>query len=66
MMALSTNPARGQELAARADFLTDNLPGLKVILLGISNGCTICSGAMPLLEDNEQVLQHPAGASGME
>ena len=61
MMAMSTNPARGQELAARTAFLTDNLPDLKVILLGISNGCTICSGAMPLLEDNEQVYSIQLG-----
>ena len=61
MMALSTNPARGHELAARTAFLTDNLPDLKVILLGISNGCTICSGAMPLLEDNEQVYSIQLG-----
>jgi hypothetical protein len=61
MMAMSTNPARAEELAARTSFLTDNLPGLKVILLGISNGCTICSGAMPLLEDNEQVFSIQLG-----
>jgi hypothetical protein len=61
MMAMSTNPARGQELAARTAFLTDNLPELKVILLGISNGCTICSGAMPLLADNEQVYSIQLG-----
>jgi hypothetical protein len=61
MMALSTNPARAEELAARTAFLTDNLPGLKVILLGISNGCTICSGAMPLLADNERVYSIQLG-----
>ncbi|HAS05000.1 MAG TPA: hypothetical protein DCR71_04530, partial [Dehalococcoidia bacterium] len=61
MMAMSTNPARGHELAARAEFLTDNLPDLKIILLGISNGCTICSGAMPLLIDNEQVYSIQLG-----
>ncbi len=61
MMALSTNPARGQELAARTNFLTDNLPDLEVILLGISNGCTICSGAMPILEENERVYSIQLG-----
>lgn len=61
MMAMSTNPARAEELAARTAFLTDNLPDLKVILLGISNGCTICSGAMPLLEDNGQVYSIQLG-----
>jgi len=61
MMALNTNPSGGQELAARTQFLTDNLPRLKVILLGISNGCTICSGAMPLLADNEQVYSIQLG-----
>jgi hypothetical protein len=61
MMALSTNPARAQELAARTAFLTDNLPDLKVILLGISNGCTICSGAMPLLAENKQVYSIQLG-----
>ncbi len=61
MMAMSTNPARGEELAARTTFLTDNLPDLKVILLGISNGCTICSGAMPLLADNEHVYSIQLG-----
>ncbi len=61
MMAMSTNPARAEELAARTAFLTDNLPHLKVILLGISNGCTICSGAMPLLADNEQVYSIQLG-----
>ncbi len=61
MMALSAYPARAQELAARTEFLTNNLPDLKVILLGISNGCTICSGAMPILEDNEQVYSIQLG-----
>jgi hypothetical protein len=61
MMAMSTNPTRAQELAARTNFLTDNLPDLKVILLGISNGCTICSGAMPILAENEQVYSIQLG-----
>jgi hypothetical protein len=61
MMALSTNPSRGYELASRTQFLTDSLPHLKVILLGISNGCTICSGAMPLLAENEQVYSIQLG-----
>ncbi len=61
MMALGTNPTRAQELAARTTFLTNNLPDLKVILLGISNGCTICSGAMALLAENERVYSIQLG-----
>lgn len=61
MMAFGTYPQRAQELAARTEFLTDHLPDLKVILLGISNGCTICSGAMPILKENGQVYSIQLG-----
>jgi hypothetical protein len=46
---------KGEELAARVDFLTRHLPGLHVILTGESNGAAVADEAMRLLVENPQV-----------
>ncbi len=61
MMAMGTYPAKSNELAARAGFITRHIPEIKVILLGISNGCTICVDAMRDLEDNNRVFSIQLG-----
>ncbi|MFA5628865.1 MAG: hypothetical protein WC958_01165 [Dehalococcoidales bacterium] len=61
MMMVGANPIRAHELAAKASFLTDHNPDLKIVLLGISNGCTVCSGAMPLLAENKRVYSIQLG-----
>ena len=43
------------ELAAEINFMTDNLPQLKVILTGESTGCVLCDSAWKLLKNNNQV-----------
>ncbi|MDD4873929.1 MAG: hypothetical protein PHE15_03005, partial [Dehalococcoidales bacterium] len=61
MMAMGTYSSKSGELAARAEFLTKNMPGIKVILLGISNGCTICVDAMKKLENDGQIYSIQMG-----
>ncbi len=53
--------SRSDELASRVSFLTGNLPGLKVLLLGESNGATIVDETMEKLESNNQVYAIETG-----
>jgi hypothetical protein len=46
---------KAQELAARVEFLTRNLPNLHAILTGESNGAAVADEAMRLLIDNPRV-----------
>lgn len=48
-------------LAARVSFLTDQLPEIKVILTGESNGTVICDEVMKILRDNPQVFSVQTG-----
>ncbi len=61
LFAFGLYPSKVNDLAARVDFLTRHLPELKVILNGESNGCTLCSEAMHLLEGNAQVYSIELG-----
>jgi hypothetical protein len=58
---LNLQPAKAKELAARVSFLTDNLPGIRVILTGESNGATIADDTLRLLEDNPRVFAVETG-----
>jgi hypothetical protein len=58
---LNVQPAKAQELAARVSFLTDNIPGIRVILTGESNGATTADDAMRLLKDNSRVFAIETG-----
>jgi hypothetical protein len=55
MLAPGLYPSKASDLAARVDFLTRHIPGIRIILTGESNGCTICDSAMHILKDNTQV-----------
>ncbi|MFC1913004.1 hypothetical protein ACFLX7_02270 [Chloroflexota bacterium] len=48
-------------LVSRVEFLTDNIPDLRVIITGESNGAVIAGGAMNILEDNRQVYSIQTG-----
>jgi hypothetical protein len=61
MLAPGLYPSKARDLAWRVDFLTRHIPDIKVILTGESNGCTICSSAMHILEDNPQVYSIQLG-----
>ncbi len=50
-----------QNLVSRVEFLTDNIPDLRVIITGESNGAVIVDGAMNSLEDNPQVYSIQTG-----
>ncbi len=52
MMAANLYPAKAEDLAARADFLTRHIEGISVIFTAESNGTTICSSAFDILKDN--------------
>ena len=58
---LNVQPAKAEELAARVNFLTDNIPGIRVILTGESNGATIADDTLRLLEDNPRVFAIETG-----
>jgi len=52
---------KARVLAARINFLTEQLPGLKVILTGESNGTVICDEVMKILHDNKRVFSIQTG-----
>ncbi|MCJ7763856.1 MAG: hypothetical protein MUO90_01690 [Dehalococcoidales bacterium] len=61
MLALGLYPSKARDLASRVEFLTRQIPGIRVILTGESNGCTICNSAMHILKDNTQVYSIQLG-----
>jgi hypothetical protein len=61
MLAPGLYPSKAEDLAARTKFLTNHIPGIKIILAGISNGCTVCEGAIRILKDNQQVYSVQLG-----
>ncbi|MDD5604323.1 MAG: hypothetical protein RBR99_00400 [Dehalococcoidales bacterium] len=54
-------PAKAAELANRVSFLTRNLPNLKVLLTGESNGATIVEETFRRLKDNPRVFAIQTG-----
>jgi len=55
MVAAGIYPSKADDLAARVEFLTSHIPGLKVVLIGVSNGTLPCDGVMDMLADNPDV-----------
>jgi hypothetical protein len=60
--AVTDYPSKAKELAYRMEFLTDHLPGLRVIVAGESNGTVISDSAMKILRDNPSVYSIQTGA----
>ena len=58
---MGVQPQKAAELAARVEFLTDNLPSLRVIITGESNGATIAEDAFRLLEGKDRVFAIETG-----
>jgi hypothetical protein len=54
-------PNRSKDLAWRVEFLTHNIPGLKVIVAGESTGTVISDKTMRLLKDDSQVYSIQTG-----
>lgn len=54
-------PSKAKDLAARVEFLTDNIPDLRVIIAGESNGTVISDSAMSMLQDNPRVYSIQTG-----
>lgn len=52
---------KAQELAARIEFLLNNIPGVQLILLGESNGASICEYAFRILSDSDRVYTIQTG-----
>ncbi|MFC1907801.1 hypothetical protein ACFLWT_00135 [Chloroflexota bacterium] len=52
---------KAKALAQRIEFLTDNIPNLKVVIAGESNGTVICDTTMEVLADNPQVYSIQTG-----
>ncbi|MBI2860546.1 MAG: hypothetical protein HYX91_03445 [Chloroflexi bacterium] len=59
--AMTFYPNKGEYLARRVEFLTRNIPDLKVIVAGESVGTIISDKAMDLLRDNAQVYSIQTG-----
>ena len=61
MLAADIFPSKAKDLAARVAFLTENIPGIKVVLVGVSNGTLVCAGAMKILNSNSNVFSIQMG-----
>ena len=61
MLAFGLYPPKPKDLAARVAFLTNNIPDIKIILAGVSNGTLICDGVMKILKDNPRVYSMQIG-----
>jgi hypothetical protein len=61
LLAAGFYPTKSEDLAARVKFLTDHIPGIKVILAGLSNGTLICDGVMKILKDNRRLFSIQMG-----
>jgi hypothetical protein len=61
MAIVGLYPSKGQELAARIDFLTNHLDELQVVVAGESNGAIICDEVMDILRDSERVYSIQTG-----
>lgn len=55
-------PLKGKDLARRVEFLTANVPNLRVIIAGESNGSVIVDSAMNILHDNPRVYSIQTGS----
>ena len=53
--------SKAKDLAGRVEFLTNHIPGLRVILTGESSGTVICDSVMNIVEDNPQVYSIQTG-----
>lgn len=54
-------PSKAKDLAYRVEFLTNNIPDLKVIVTGESDGSIISDSVMYQLQDNPQVYSIQTG-----
>jgi hypothetical protein len=61
MAVIGLYSLKAKALASRINFLTEHIPGLRVILTGESNGTIICDEAMKLLKDNPRVFSIQTG-----
>jgi len=58
---LTHYPSKAKELAAKIDFLTNNISDLKVIVTGQSNGAAFAGEVIRRLEDNPEVYSIQVG-----
>ena len=63
MVALDLYPTKIKDLATRIEFLTNHIPGIRIILVGESNGATICESTMHIIKGNTQVYSIEIGPS---
>jgi hypothetical protein len=61
MLAANIFPSKEKDLAARVAFLTENVSGIKIVLVGISNGTLVCAGVMEILNSNPNVFSIQMG-----
>lgn len=61
LLATGYYPTKSKDLATRVKFLTDHIPGIKVILAGLSNGTLICDSVMNILKDNQRLFSIQMG-----
>ena len=57
----SVYPSKAKNLAKRVEFLTRNIPDLKIIVAGESNGAVISDTVMDMLHDNPRVYSIQTG-----
>jgi hypothetical protein len=59
--AATRYPHKAKDLAARIEFLTDNIPDLKIIIAGESTGTVISEETMAILKDKSHVYSIQTG-----
>lgn len=55
-------PSKAKDLADRVEFLTNNIPDIRVVVTGESNGTVIADYTMKILKDNQQVFSIQTGS----
>jgi hypothetical protein len=61
MEGAARHPSKAKDLAGRVEFLTANVPNLRVIVTGESNGTVITDSTMSILRDNPRVYSIQTG-----
>ncbi|MBU2536251.1 MAG: hypothetical protein KKD83_08835 [Chloroflexi bacterium] len=58
---VSVYPSKARNLASRVEFLTRNIPDIRIIVAGESNGVIISDAVMDMLHDNPRVYSIQTG-----
>lgn len=61
MLAADLYPMKAEDLAARIEFLTRHIPGIRVILIGESNGAAFCQSVIHIVQQSSRLYSIQIG-----